>query len=149
LRSCLSFSQSRWRGLKSEQPARTGGDGISVLTAAGAARGLLPQAVQPALNSKQLRQINIMMPAKVCSSVPDSVHEMGDGERTAMGRLAGGIPAAAHPPSMSSRHPNGGPPYDVRAALRRRTARRERLLKLGMIVAALGALLCGAYRWLA
>jgi hypothetical protein len=66
-----------------------------------------------------------------------------------MQRSAGGDLVTAHPNNPSPpRNPKRRSQDDVRAALRRRTARRDMLIKLGMIAAALGALLCAAYSWL-
>jgi hypothetical protein len=53
-------------------------------------------------------------------------------------------PANAPQPS----DPQDRSPYDVRAALRRRTARRDLLIRLSMVAAALGAVLCAAYSWI-
>jgi hypothetical protein len=65
-----------------------------------------------------------------------------------MQRSAGGDLVAAHPNNPPPRNPERRSQYDVRVALRRRTARRDMLIKLSMIAAALGALLCAAYSWL-
>jgi len=64
-------------------------------------------------------------------------------------RFVGSDPLAAHPGSaFTPGNPQGRSAYNVRAAIRRRTARRDLLVRLSMIVSLLGAVLYGAYSYL-
>jgi hypothetical protein len=90
-----------------------------------------------------------MLPGNAGTAAPDPAPEAAGGRRNSMQRSTGGDLVAAHPNNPSPpRNPKRRSQYDVRAALRRRTARRDMLIKLSMIAAALGALLCAAYSWL-
>jgi hypothetical protein len=64
-------------------------------------------------------------------------------------RQVGSNPVAGNPGSaFALSHSQGRSSYDVRAAVRRRTARRDMLIRWGMVATLLAALLCGAYTYL-
>jgi hypothetical protein len=73
----------------------------------------------------------------------------GSDEKKSNRRLVRSDPLSAHPDgAFALSNPQGRPSYDVRAAIRRRSARRDLLIKLSAIAALLGAGLYVAYSYL-
>jgi hypothetical protein len=95
--------------------------------------------------SAQLGQRN-MLPGNVGSASPDPAADAAGGGRSPTDRGTARDLLAAH--ALLPRKPQDRSHYDVRAALRQRTARRDLLVKLSLISAAFGAVACAVYKWL-
>lgn len=92
-----------------------------------------------------------MRPTNVGSPAPDPAPEAAEAaqEEKLKRRLVRSDALAAQPGSAYAMgNPQGRSSYDVRAAIRRRTARRDMLVRLGMIAALLGAVMGVAYSYL-
>jgi hypothetical protein len=89
-----------------------------------------------------------MWPTNLGLPARDPGPDGSDGKKSKR-RLVRGDSLAAHPGgAFALSNPQGRSSYDVRAAIRRRSARRDVLVKLSVIAALLGAGLYVAYSYL-